>query len=131
MAGLEVLIRDAWDVIGKSSMVIENKRGTPIENPMLRVIDGLQRQQLAMVRSISLGVTASKPADLNAGGKMVGDMKSEDETKNRGAADLTWLSLARQERWEVSSWVAQAPGLITEKIFVPRKADLTVFPRML
>ena len=72
---------DGWDAIARSSMVIENKRGTPIENPMLRVIDTLTRQQLAMVRAISLGVTASKPADLNAGGKTVGDMKSEDETK--------------------------------------------------
>ena len=81
MAGLEVLIREGWDAIAKSSMVIENKRGTPIENPMLRVIDTLTRQQLAMVRSISLGVTASKPSDLNAGGKTVGDMKSEDDLK--------------------------------------------------
>ena len=62
-------------------MVVANKRGTLVANPMVNVVDGLQRQQLAMVRSISLGVTASNPADLNAGGKTVGDITSEDELK--------------------------------------------------
>ena len=33
---------------------IENKRGTEIENPVIRIIDVLTRQQLAMIRSLSL-----------------------------------------------------------------------------
>jgi len=35
-------------------MMIENKRGTPIPNPFLSVIDTLERRQLAVIRSMSL-----------------------------------------------------------------------------
>jgi len=34
--------------------VIFNDRGTPIENPLFRIIDTLTRQQMAVIRSMSL-----------------------------------------------------------------------------
>ena len=43
-------------------MMVENKRGTPIPNPLLSVIDTLERRQLAVIRSkfLSIGTLLSK-----------------------------------------------------------------------
>lgn len=62
---LEADIRGYQLELNKSGAVIENQRGTPIENPLLRVIDTLQRQQLSIIRSMSLNQQASDPRVLN------------------------------------------------------------------
>ena len=51
-------------------MMIENKRGTPIPNPFLSVIDTLERRQLAVIRSMSLNQTASDPRTINGSAKV-------------------------------------------------------------
>jgi len=56
-------------------MMIENKRGTPIPNPFLSVIDSLERRRLAVIRSMSLNQTASDPRATN------GSAKVEDEAR--------------------------------------------------
>lgn len=66
---LEANIRKYQSELDQHGAIIENQRGTPIENPLFRVIDTLQRQQMAIIRSMSLNQTASDPRVLNATGK--------------------------------------------------------------
>jgi hypothetical protein len=49
-------------------VVMFNDRGTPIENPLTRVIDTLTRQQMTVIRSMSLNQSDSDPRTLNATG---------------------------------------------------------------
>jgi len=88
IALLEIRIRRAWAELDDTSLVIENMRGTKIPNPMTAVVDALQRQQLALVRSLSLGVRASHPYDLNASGKTVGDIECQGELDSGGIMSL-------------------------------------------
>ncbi len=39
-------------------MMVENKRGTQIPNPLISVINTLERRQMAVIRSMSLNHTA-------------------------------------------------------------------------
>jgi hypothetical protein len=63
---IECDLRKHQAVLERTSVLISNKRGTLIESPLLRVIDVLQRQQLAIIRSMSLNSTGSDPRTLNA-----------------------------------------------------------------
>jgi hypothetical protein len=65
---LEADIRKYQMQLDRSGAVIKNDRGTPIVNPFLTVIDSLQRQQLALIRSLSLNQTAQDPRTLNGQG---------------------------------------------------------------
>lgn len=66
---LEANMRKHQNILSSSGPLISNKRGTLVENPLLRVIDTLQRQQLALIRSMSLNQTESDPRTVNASGK--------------------------------------------------------------
>ena len=55
---MEADIRTAQAELDNVSMMVENKRGTPIPNPLLSVIDTLERRQLAVIPSMSLKQTA-------------------------------------------------------------------------
>jgi len=61
------------DAIGA---IITNDRGTQIENPLFRVLDVLQRQQMAIIRSMSLNQTKSDPRTLNATGSKVANAQA-------------------------------------------------------
>ena len=61
------------DAIG---MMIEKKRGTPIPNPFLSVIDTLERRQLAVIRSMSLNQTASDPRTINGLAQVEGEARA-------------------------------------------------------
>lgn len=61
---LEVKIREWWDMLEKSGPMIRNPRGTLIENPILRSIDTLQRQQLSVITKMQL-MTVADPRTLN------------------------------------------------------------------
>ena len=74
---MEADIRTAQTELDDVGMMVENKRGTPIPNPLLSVIDTLERRQLAVIRSMSLNQTASNPRTLNGFAKL--------ETKARSA----------------------------------------------
>ena len=63
---IEADIRKYQVSLDRSGPLIKNKRDTLIENPLLRVIDTLQRQQLAIIRSMSLNQTASDPRVMDA-----------------------------------------------------------------
>ena len=83
---LEVDIRKYQTIIDLKGPIIKNDKGTPIENPFLRVIDTLTRQQLAIIRSMSLNQTAQDPRTLNATGKSDADVR--DVLKKHGMAAL-------------------------------------------
>ena len=65
---LEADIRRYQHQLDRSGAVIKNDRGTPIVNPFMTVIDSLQRQQLALIRSLSLNQQAQDPRTLNGQG---------------------------------------------------------------
>ena len=56
-------------------MMVENKRGTPISNSLLSVIDVLNPRQLAVIRLSSLNQMTSDPRATN------GSAKVEDEAR--------------------------------------------------
>ena len=61
---LEVKIREWWETLDKSGPMIRNPRGTLVENPILRSIDTLQRQQLSVITKMQL-MTLADPRTLN------------------------------------------------------------------
>jgi hypothetical protein len=83
---MEADIRTAQTELDDVGMMVENKRGTPIPNPLLLVIDSLERRQLAVIRSMSLNQTASDPRTLNGFAKL--DTKARSAITKVGADDL-------------------------------------------
>ena len=83
---MEADIRTAQTELDEVGMMVENKRGTPIPNPLLSVIDTLERRQLAVIRSMSLNQTASDPRTLNGFAKL--DTKARSAIAKVGADDL-------------------------------------------
>jgi hypothetical protein len=73
---IEARIRKHQKELDRMGSIIENQRGTPIENPLFRIIDTLTRQQMAVIRSMSLNQTKSDPRVLNATGRKVGAAKA-------------------------------------------------------
>jgi hypothetical protein len=70
---MEADIRKHQDVLDRSGVLIKNQRGTMIPNPLIAVIDTLERRQLAVIRSMSLNQQASDPRTLNATAKNVNE----------------------------------------------------------
>ena len=70
---MESDIRAAQIELDAMGMMIDNKRGTPIPNPFLSVIDTLERRHLAVIRSMSLNQTASDPRTINGPAKVEGE----------------------------------------------------------
>ena len=62
---MEADIRAAQVELDAAGMMVENKRGTQIPNPLISVIDTLERRQLAVIRSMSLNQTAHDPRTIN------------------------------------------------------------------
>jgi hypothetical protein len=83
---MEADIRTAQVELDQMGMMIENKRGTPIPNPLLSVIDTLERRQLAVIRSMSLNQTASDPRTINGTAKVEANARAT--LKGVGVAGL-------------------------------------------
>jgi hypothetical protein len=66
---LEADIRKYQQVLDGDGAIIQTDSGRPIVNPMLTVIDSLQRQQLALIRSLSLNQQGQDARTLNGQGK--------------------------------------------------------------
>lgn len=79
----EADIRKHQKVLDEMGVIVRNDRGTPIPNPLISIIDSLQRQQLAIIRSLSLNQTSQDPRTLNGQGaeqnKIAKTMKSFDD----------------------------------------------------
>lgn len=67
---MEADIRAAQVELDAVGMMVENKRGTQIPNPLISVIDTLERPQLAVIRSMSLNRTTSDPRTINGTAKL-------------------------------------------------------------
>ena len=67
---MEADIRAAQIELDAMDMMIENKRGTPISNSLLPVIDVLKRRQLAVIRYMSPHQTTSDPRTINGSAKV-------------------------------------------------------------
>lgn len=80
---LEVQLRDAQAMLKKTGLVISNKRGTPVANPLVVVTDTLTRQQMTIIRGMGIlatGIdsrTIAKQGQDQAGAKK---LIEEDET---------------------------------------------------
>ena len=77
--------RPSPDLCNKA-MMVENKRGTQIPNPLISVIDTLERRQLAVIRSMSLNQTASDPRTINGTAKVEANVRAT--LKDIGVAGL-------------------------------------------
>ena len=91
---LEVDIRKHQEKLDASGPLIRNKRETLIENPLLRVVDTLQRQQLAIIRSLSLNQTESDPRTLNATGST--ERETSNVVQKYGVASLIAMPSRKQ-----------------------------------
>ena len=66
---MEADIRKHQDTLDRSGVLIQNKRGTLVPNPLIAVVDTLERRQLAVIRSMSLNQMASDPRTINGAAK--------------------------------------------------------------
>ena len=73
---MEADIRTAQAELDNVNMMVENKRETPIPNPLLSVIDTLERRQLAVIPSMSLNQTAFHPCTLDGFAKLESTARS-------------------------------------------------------
>ena len=73
---MEADIRAAQIELDAMGMMVENKRGTPIPNSLLSVIDVLKRRQLMVIRSMSINKTASDPRMINGSAKVEGEVRA-------------------------------------------------------
>jgi hypothetical protein len=73
---MEADIRQHQAAVEAQGVIIENQRGTPIPNPLLAIIDTVERRQLAVIRSMSLNQQASDPRTLNGSAKNMQSAKS-------------------------------------------------------
>ena len=75
MVRAEAEIRKCQAQLDKLGMIIKSDRGTPIVNPYISIMDTLQRQQLAIVRSMSMTQTERDPRTMNGAGKRQGELR--------------------------------------------------------
>ena len=75
MVRCEADIREHQETLGRSGVLIQNKRGTLVPNPLLAVVDNLERRQLAIIYSTSLNQLASDPRTVNGTSKNENDAR--------------------------------------------------------
>jgi len=66
---MEADIRSYQSQVEAQGTIVENQRGTQIPNPLLTIIDTVERRQLAVIRSMSLNQQASDPRTINGAAK--------------------------------------------------------------
>lgn len=88
MVKLEMRIRNAEAILDEVGIVIENKRGTMVENPVVRVIDTFTRQHLAIFRSLGLGIASDNSVALNNTGVKSKEKEEVKKQKSGKVVDL-------------------------------------------
>lgn len=73
---MEADIRKHQETLDRSGVLIRNKRETLVVNPLLAVIDTLERRQMAVIRSMSLNQMASDPRTINGAAMVAGNARS-------------------------------------------------------
>ena len=81
---MEADIRGYQSQVQIQGSIVENQRGTQIPNPLLAIIDTVERRQLAVIRSMSLNQQASDPRTLNGSAKNVSKARAavDDESSD-------------------------------------------------
>jgi len=81
---MEADIRGYQSQVQIQGSIVENQRGTQIPNPLLAIIDTVERRQLAVIRSMSLNQQASDPRTLNGSAKNVSNARAavDDESSD-------------------------------------------------
>ena len=69
-------IRAAQLELDSVGMMVENKRGTQIPNPLISVIDTLERRRLAVIRSMSLNHAAHDPLTIKSNAKVESEARA-------------------------------------------------------
>ena len=86
---MEADIRRYQAQVEQQGSIVENQRGTPIPNPLLNIIDTVERRQLAVIRSMSLNQQASDPRTLNGSAKNVSKARTAiDDASDDGLIAL-------------------------------------------
>jgi hypothetical protein len=73
---MEADIRKHQSEVEKMGVIVENQRGTQIPNPLLAIIDTVERRQLAVIRSMSLNQQASDPRTINGSARNAVDART-------------------------------------------------------
>jgi len=81
---METDIREYQSQVEAHGTIIENQRGTPIPNPLLSIIDTVERRQLAVIRSMSLNQQASDPRTLNGSAKNASKARTAVDDASEG-----------------------------------------------
>lgn len=84
----ELDIRKHKELLDRTSVLIENKRGTMVMNPLINVIDIYERAQLSIIRSLSLGVHAGDARSMNNTGQKAQDLQDKQEIRNGNIVSL-------------------------------------------
>ena len=87
----EADMRKHQETLDKSGVLIKNNKNALVANPLIAVIDTLQRQQLSLIRSISLNQQASDPRTLN--GRASDNNANRDFIKKQGVEGLLAMPL--------------------------------------
>lgn len=88
MVRLESDIRRYQVLLDKTGPLIQNKRGTMVVNPMMTAVDQLERRLLAMIRSLSLGVSSQDAQVANKSGQKVQDAADLAKIKSGDVVSL-------------------------------------------
>lgn len=83
---IEADMRKHQETLNKSGALIKNNKNALVANPLIAVIDVLLRQQLSLIRSISLNQQASDPRTLN--GRASNNNANRDFINNQGIDGL-------------------------------------------
>ena len=73
---MEADIRRHQETLDRSGVLIKNKRETLVPNPLISVIDTLERRQLSVIRSMSLNQMHADPRTINATARQMDDARS-------------------------------------------------------
>ena len=72
---LEADIRKHQLTLDATGVILTTERGTPVANPLVTIIDSLQRQQLSIITKLSLNQQPVDPRTLNGAGNKQGDYR--------------------------------------------------------
>jgi len=76
---MEADIRKHQEDVDTQGWIVENQRGTQIPNPLVAIIDTIERRQMAVIRSMSLNQQANDPRTVNG--------KAKQNTQSRNTID--------------------------------------------
>lgn len=93
LVDLELMIRRAQEQVFNESLTTSSARGGEILNPAITALNTLQRQQLAIIRSLALGVQTDDARESNKRGQRVG---LDDATETKKSAAVLALSLVNK-----------------------------------